>query len=36
MLVLVNSFSYTPDASFSQEFSYTPDVSFSENFLLHS
>ena len=45
MLVLVRSFSYTPDASFSEEcliivlvksFTYTHQDSFSEEFLLHS
>ena len=48
MLVLVRSFSYTPDASFSEEFlfplelvivrriPYNPGASFSEEFLLHS
>ena len=46
MLVLVKSFSYTPDVlvkSFSytpdvlvKSFSYTPDASFSQEFLLHS
>ena len=35
-LVLVRSFSYTPDASFSEEFLLTPDTSFSEEFLLYS
>ena len=35
MLVLVRSFFYTSDTSFSEEF-YTPDVGFSEDFLLHS
>ena len=35
MLVLVRSFFYTSDTSFSEEF-YTPDAGFSEDFLLHS
>ena len=35
MLLLVKSFSYTLDASFSDELS-TPDAIFSEEFLLHS
>ena len=45
MLVLVRSFVYTPDTSFSEEifllvlvrsFCYTPQDGFSEEFLLHS
>ena len=48
MLVLVRSFSYTPQAmfgedilytpddSFGEEFSYTPQALFSEELLLHS
>ena len=36
MLVLVKSFSYTPEAMFGEQGPYTPDASFSEEFLLHS
>ena len=36
MLVLVRSFSYTPDASFSEEFLLHSLSWFSEEFLLHS
>ena len=36
MLVSMKSFSYAPDASFSEEFPYTPDASFNEEFLLQS
>ena len=35
-LVLMTSFPYTPDASFSEDFSYTPHASFSEETLLPS
>ena len=35
MPVLVRSFSYTPDASFSEEF-LLPHANFSEVFLLHT
>ena len=36
MIVLLRSFSYTPQAMFIRSFSYTPEAGFSEEFLLHS